>query len=141
VLHDYTGVTPTRVEQVTERALQEAESLVEAVIGAPRTFAGTMVPLDEITASLAEAYGEGAFMSRVHPDQEVRATGSAAEERLDKFRVELAFREDLYRAVSEYAETEEAARLNGERRRLLDHWLRDFRRAGHHLPPQTRSEV
>ncbi|MGH9052047.1 MAG: M3 family metallopeptidase [Acidimicrobiia bacterium] len=141
MLHDYTDVTPARVEEVTERALRQAESLLESVIGAPRTFAGTMAPLDEITASLADAYGEGAFMSRVHPDPEVRATGSAAEERLDKFRVELAFREDLYRAVSEYAETEEAPSLSGERRRLLDHWLRDFRRAGHQLPPETRGEV
>ncbi|MGH8946073.1 MAG: hypothetical protein ACRDVL_07990, partial [Acidimicrobiia bacterium] len=141
MLHDYTDVTSARVEEATERALQQAESLVGSVIGAPRTLAGIMAPLDELTASLADAYGEGAFMARVHPAAEVRATGSAAEERLDKLRVELVFREDLSRAVSEYAETEEAAHLSGERRRLLDHWLRDFRRAGHHLPPDTRGEV
>ena len=53
----------------------------------------------------------------------------------------LTFRRDLYEAVSAYAETEEAAALTGERRRLLDHWLRDFRRAGQTRPPEVREEL
>ena len=63
-----------------------------------------------------------------------RATPAiAAEERLAKWRVELPFREDLYRSLRAFSETAEAAALTGERRRLLDHWLREFRRAGQEL--------
>ena len=36
-------------------------------------------------------------------------------------------------AVRAFADTDEARALEGERARLLAHWLRDFRRAGHEL--------
>ncbi|MGH2358020.1 MAG: M3 family metallopeptidase, partial [Candidatus Limnocylindria bacterium] len=77
----------------------------------------------------------------VHPEASVRDAGTAAEERINKWRVALVFREDLYRAVRTYAGTSEAAALTGERRRLLEHWLRDFRRAGHELEPAARAEL
>ena len=80
-------------------------------------------------------------MARVHPDPAVRDAAQAAEERLAKWRVALSFRDDLYRAVRDFAATDEAAGLRGERRRLLDHWLRDFRRAGHELPVAARAEL
>src|SRR5918992_322947 len=80
-------------------------------------------------------------MGQVHPDTDVRDAGTAAEERINKWRVALVFRDDLYRAVRAFAETGEATGLSGERKRLLDHWLRDFRRAGHELEPDARAEL
>ncbi|MDP8959563.1 MAG: Zn-dependent oligopeptidase [Actinomycetota bacterium] len=143
MLHDYRQVTPASVEEVTDQALQEAEQVVARVEqhAGPRSFANTTLPLDEVTALLGSAYGRGAFMSRVHGDPEVRRVATEAQERLDKWRVELLFRDELYRALRDYAETEDARRLSGERRRLLEHWLRDFRRAGHDLAPEQRAEV
>ena len=49
-----------------------------------------------------------------------------AEERMNKWRVAILFRDDVYRAVSAFADTEEAGSLSGERLRLLEHWLREL---------------
>ncbi len=80
-------------------------------------------------------------MAKVHPDPEVRVAASEAEERLDKWATDLAFRRPVYEALITYADSEGAAALEGTSRRLLDHWLRDFRRAGHELDDDSRTEL
>ena len=143
MLFDYTAVSAQSVEADTDIGLAEADVQV-AGASAPRgrrTFADTMLPLDRALDRVQEAYGRGAFMARVHTDPAVRDAGQAAEERLAKWRVALAFDAQLHEAVRSFAGTPEATALTGERRRLLDHWLRDFRRAGHELAPGARAEV
>jgi diguanylate cyclase (GGDEF)-like protein len=44
-------------------------------------------------------------------------------------------------ALRAFAGTGEAAGLSGGRRRVLDLWLRDLRRAGHELEPSSRAEL
>ena len=74
-------------------------------------------------------------------DKDVRDAGNQAEEKIQKWGVELVFRPDLYRAVKEFSESPEAAALEGEQARFLQFWLRDLRRAGHELDEATRAEV
>jgi Zn-dependent oligopeptidase len=99
------------------------------------------MPLDRIGDLLAHAFARYAFMGYVHPDAKVRKAGNDAQEKLNTFGVEMIFRDDLNTAVNEYAETDEAAALEGERARFLEFLLRDLRRAGHELDPEVRSEV
>ena len=141
MLYDYTTVTPESVREVTDQRLERADQLVAEAIAAEPSFDGTMRPLDLATAELVEAYGRGAFMGQVHNDEAVRDAGMEAEERINKWRVGLPFRPDLYRAVHAFSETDEAAALEGERARLLAHWLRDFRRAGQELSEDDRAEL
>src|SRR5207253_5089809 len=98
-------------------------------------------PIDLAWARAADAYGKGAFMGHVSTDEAVRNAGTAADERLTKWRVALAFRGDLYRAVAAFAAMDEAQGLEGEQRHLLDVWLRDFQRAGQEMDPQVRAEL
>ena len=142
MLFDYTSVTSDTVRRDTEAGLAAADELVDRVAnGSESTFTATMVALDQALDRVQIAYGRGAFMARVHTDTTVRDAGQAAEEQLAKWRVALASRGDLYDAVRRFASTPEASGLTGERRRLLDHWLRDFRRAGHELDPAARAEL
>jgi Zn-dependent oligopeptidase len=53
----------------------------------------------------------------------------------------MVFRDDLNAAVQEYAATEEAGSLEGERARLVEFTLRDLRHAGHELTPEARGRV
>ncbi|HET9416547.1 MAG TPA: M3 family metallopeptidase, partial [Candidatus Limnocylindria bacterium] len=143
MLYDYTTVTPDSVRAATDAALASADALVEGLVasaGSP-TFAATVQPLEAAGAGLVRGYGRGAFLGQAHPDAAVRAAGLDAEERLDKWRVGVLARRDVYRAVRAFADTEVAAGLVGEDARLLEHWLRDFRRAGHGLPDAERQEL
>jgi thimet oligopeptidase len=143
VLYDYGQVTPEQVTAETDDAIAAAEELIAraADSAATPTFEATLWPIELAGAAIAVGYGRGAFMGQVHPDAAVRDVAQQAEERINKWRVGLPFREDLYRAVRAFAETPEAASLEGERGRLLEHWLRDFRRAGQELEAGPRAEL
>ena len=143
MLYDYTTVTPDSVRAETDAALATADALVGGLVASASspTFAATLRPMETAGAALVRGYGRGAFLGQAHPDAAVRAAGLEAEERLDKWRVGLLARGDVCRAVRAFADTEIAAGLVGEDARLLEHWLRDFRRAGHDLPDAERQEL
>jgi thimet oligopeptidase len=143
MLYDYGVVTAASVVSETDVALTEADALIaEAVASAEHpSFAATMIPLDRAVARATDAYGRGPFLGQVSTDAAVRDAGQQADERLTKWRVGLAFRPDLYRAVAAFASMREAEELIGERRHLLETWMRDFRRAGQELDPTVRTEL
>ena len=143
MLYDYPTVTVDSVRSETDAAIEAADEHVARAVnsaGSP-TFDDTLLPLELAGARLVEAYGRGGFMGQVHTDPAVRDAGNDAEERINKWRVAVAFRSDLYDAVRAFADTAEAQALEGERARLLEHWLRDFRRAGHELGAEDRAEL
>ena len=85
--------------------------------------------------------GAAPSWARSTPMPPCATRGTEAEERLNKWRVAVVFRSDLFEAVRAFAATDEAQQLTGERRRLLEFWLRDFRRAGHELTAEDRAEL
>jgi thimet oligopeptidase len=141
MLYDYTAATAATVNEETDAAVARADDLVAKAVAAPPAFDATLLPLELAAAELVGAYGRAAFLGQVHTDAAVRDAGNEAEERVNKWRVAVAFRTDLYEAVRTFAETNEASALTGERARLLEHWLRDFRRAGHELSAEDRAEL
>jgi thimet oligopeptidase len=141
MLYDYAAVTAESVKHETDAALAVADELIAKAIAAPPSFGATMLPLELAAAELTRAYGRTGFMGQVHADEAVRDAGTEAEERIYKWRVALVFRGDLYRAVRAFADSDEARGLDGERATLVEHWLRDFRRAGHELDADARAEL
>lgn len=142
-MFDYTAVTAEGIASEIDAALAQADQIVASAVSAATepTYEATMHPLDEAYDLVMRTYGQTAFMGYVHPEKEVRDAGNTAEERLQKWGVELVFRPELYRAVKAFSETAEAAGLEGEKRRFLEFWLRDLRKAGHELDEATRAEV
>jgi thimet oligopeptidase len=143
MLFEYTQVTAPGIGARVDEALRRADEMVARLVhpATERTYASTLQILDDIADLTSRVHGETAFLGYVHPEKDVRDAGNAAEERLQKWAVDLIFREDLYQAVKAYAATPEAQNLTGERARLLEFTLRDLRRAGHELTPEVRAEV
>lgn len=143
MLFDYTEATAAGVAATVDEALARADTLVTRMVdpATPSTSDTILLTLDDIADLLETTYGQSAFLGYVHPDKEVRDAGNAAEERLQKWDVDLVFRDDFYQAVKRFSATEEAGALTGEQRRLLDFTMRDLRRAGHELAPEVRAEV
>ncbi len=137
------ATTPDEVRALTDAAIAEADDLVAAAVatGGAGSFETVLLPFDEADARLAAGYAGGAFMSHVHVEAAVRDAGQEADERLNRWRVDLLFRDDVAATVATFAASPGAAALTGERRRLLARLGRDLRRAGHGLEPATRSEV
>ena len=142
-MFDYTKVTASGIAATLEQALAEADATVEKLVDltSPRSFAAILAPLDEIEDRFIRTFGKTAFMGYVHPERDVRDAGNAAEERIQKWAVDLLFRSDFYQAIKGFSETPEAEELTGARRRFLDFLLRDLRKAGHELDEEARAEV
>lgn len=143
LLPDYTTVTPADVTEITDAAIEQSDRLVAAVVDGrdDRSYANTMQPLDDLTVIMNDADGRGAFMARVHPNAEVRKAAVAAEEAMAKWGNDLVMRPDLAAAIEGYAESVDAANLEGLQARNLEFWLRDLRRAGHELDGADRDEL
>ena len=107
--------------------------------GQGRTFANTLGALEAATDGVSQASGQYAFMAYVAEGDELREAARAAEERIDKYLVDLSFREDLYETIKGYAERGEAP--GEEEARLLEFELRDYRRNGFELPEAERARV
>ncbi len=112
--YDYRTVTVDSVTKEADDALARADALVERAVASidQPTFDDTLKPLELAGAEIGVGYGRSAFMAQVHPDAAVRDAGQAAEEKITKWRVAIAFREDVYRAVAAFAETPEAQLLD-----------------------------
>jgi thimet oligopeptidase len=139
----FSTVDAAAVERGVDLALDEARGVIDEAVAAQekRAFENTLMPLDLMADIMGKAFTRYVFMGYVHSDKEVRTAAKAAEEKLDSFAVEVIFRDDLNAAVKEYAATDEAEALEGERARQLEFILRDLRRAGHDLPPDVRASV
>ena len=141
-LPDFGAMTPEGVSGACEGAIADCDAAVDAIVGTAdgaRTFANTLGALEEATDGVSQASGQYAFMAYVAEDGALREAARAAEERIDKYLVDLSFREDLYAAIRACAERGEA--LGPEEARLLEHELRDYRRNGFELPEGERARV
>ncbi|MGE3857168.1 MAG: M3 family metallopeptidase, partial [Dehalococcoidia bacterium] len=141
---DYTTATPDSVRAGGEAAIERVEGILDGIVGVSagaRTFANTVLPLDEVRATLALAGGQHGFLANVAPDDALREEARAVEQRLDTYASSIGFRADLFAAVRDYSQTDEAAALGPLQARYLAHVLRDFRRNGFLLGEDERARV
>ena len=135
-------VTPAELMQDCTRALKRAESALEQISLLPataRTFDNTPWALDRAVSDLSDETASDTFLEQVAVSSATRDAGNKCDVLLSQFYVDVYSREDLYKAMKDYAAKK--ASLKGEDARLLDKTLLDFRRSGLELPAQTRREV
>jgi thimet oligopeptidase len=143
-LLDFASLTPDGIREATAAATSACDEAVAAIVAVPaseRTFANTLLALEAAGELVSRVSGTCGFMAYVSDSEALRAAGRECDEQLDKYGIALSFREDLYRAVREFANMPEANALTGEDARLLEHELRDYRRNGFDLPAEQRAKV
>ena len=143
-LVDFANLTPAQIAEGCESAMRACDAAIDAIVaiaGSERTFANTLVALEDATDGVGAAQGQLGFMAYVTADEDLRASAREWDEKLDKYGVALSFREDLYAAIKAFAAMPEARALQGEDARLLEHELRDYRRNGFELPASERGKV
>ncbi|HEX6029899.1 MAG TPA: M3 family metallopeptidase, partial [Tepidiformaceae bacterium] len=143
-LIDFASVTPEQLAEACQGAMDACDAAIAAIVAVPqeqRTYANTLLALEDATDGLSQASGQYAFMGYVSADEKLREVAREWDEKIDKYSVALSFREDLYEAVKAFSESAEAKGLTGEEARFLEHELRDYRRNGFGLPPEKRARV
>jgi thimet oligopeptidase len=140
----FESLTPDTLAKACQSAMDACDRAILELVAVPdsaRTFANTMFALEDARDVVGHASGMYAFMAYVSADDALREGAREWDAKLDKYNVDLSFREDLYQAVKAFSQTNEAQALTGEARRLLDFELRDYRRNGFELPREKRSRV
>lgn len=125
-----------------DKALAEADARIAAIVAVPaneRTFENTLGALDNIIAHVKLDTNMPLFVAYVSTDAAERDLGLAGQEKVQNWAIDVSKREDLYNAVKTYADTKPA--LIGERARMLEHTMRDYRRAGMMLTAEQREKL
>jgi thimet oligopeptidase len=130
------------VARVCDESMATALGLIGEVSAlpadAPLDWNAVMGKLDRARVALRNAGDFPALMAVAHPVDDVRIRAKECEPKLDKLETGMYLDKKLADVVKRYAATKPA--LSPERARLLEHWLRDFRRNGLELDEagQTR---
>ncbi len=143
-LFDYAAVTPDAIREGVDAAIASADRLLDGIVAVPsgeRGFANTVAPLDDLSEVIDDANGRYAFLAYVATQQALRDVAHEYEEKLSTYTTGIGFREDVYAVLSEFAGSDAAGALPEDEARLLEFWLRDFRRSGMELGEQERTRL
>jgi thimet oligopeptidase len=128
-------VTADQTMAVANAALDDIGRLSASQVG----FSNTVGALDDIGFRIGGTMNRLELMKETSTSATVRDAATESVKRLQEWAVGLDYREDVYRVVKDYADTQ--PKLAGEDQRLLEETMRDYRRAGLALPRAQRDEV
>jgi len=134
-------VRAEHIQPAVDRLLEAAQKTLDAIATAPRTYAGTMEPLDLATNELDYATNVASHLESVLGSPELRDAFAAVVPKVTSFYSKVLLSEPLYRALRELAETDEAKKLDPARSRYLTKTLADFRRNGAELDAKGKERL
>ncbi|MBZ5594648.1 MAG: M3 family metallopeptidase [Acidobacteriia bacterium] len=131
------------VEPAIHELVADAQTRLEAVAAEthPRTFENTMRAVDRMTERLDFAMSVVKHLESVATTPELRAAHNAVQPAVSAFYSSIPLNEGLWKAVQQYAGTEEAKGLTGTRQRFLTKTMEDFRRHGAELDPAGKARL
>ncbi|MBA3233015.1 MAG: peptidase M3, partial [Propionibacteriales bacterium] len=92
---------------------------------------------NDVNLALQRAFSSAGVLSQVHPDEDIRTLAEAAEQEAQKVSTDLSLDLELFDLLSSV----DVSRLDPGAARVLDHTLRDFRRAGVDQDESTRQRL
>ncbi len=134
--------TPEALKAAMEQAIQEANQRLDRLAALPAaelSFASTIRELDDLCYPANLAANRIYLIKETSPDASMREQATDLIKEFQDWAVGLDYREDVYRSIRAYADTN--PQLEGEDDRLFNDTLRDYRRAGLELAPEERKAV
>ena len=134
--------TPEAVQALVKQTIATGNAQLDEIGRLdPRktSFDDTARALDDLDHLANTAAHRLEFLKETSPNAALRDAATEGEKALQEWGVGIEYREDVYRAVKAYADTQ--PKLFGEDAKLLEETLRDYRRAGLALPKAERDDV
>lgn len=141
---NFSSITKDHVTDATKEIVEQSKKMLAEIFSvnsSQRNFENTILALDNMYNKLVKVNEVISLLAYVHPVDDIRneCLGSISE--LGKFFNEISLNEDLYNAVKEYSNTDEAKQLSGHRKKYLKETVEEFERNGFALPKEKRSEL
>ena len=134
--------TPEAVEALVKEAIAKANKALDQIAAQDLTkvtFKSTITALDDLGYQAVLAVNKASLIKQTNTNAAMRTAGENAVKVYQDWAVGVDYREDVYRAVKAFANTQ--PKLSAEDEKLFKETLRDYRRAGLELPPEKRKEV
>lgn len=131
--------SPEGVRQAVQTRLDAAQKLLDQVVAVTgtRSTENTLEPLNRLGIQLDEASSIAGLMENVHPDSAVRGAAEKANQDVQAFYTALSLNRDVYNAILAL----DVTAADPATRRLREHALRDYRRAGVDKDDATRERI
>lgn len=128
-------IQASHVEPGLDQLIENAKLNIDQIINqpSPRTWNNTMAAYDVATEGLDWAITIVRHLESVATTPEMRAAVNISQPKVSAFYSSISLNEGLYKALKDYAATDEASTLTGVRKRYLEKTLDGFRRAGAEL--------
>ena len=128
-------IQASHVEQGLDQLIENAKLNINQIINqpSPRTWNNTMAAYDVATEGLDWAITIVRHLESVATTTEMRAAVNISQPKVSAFYSSISLNEGLYKALKDYAATDEASNLTGVRKRYLEKTLDGFRRTGAEL--------
>lgn len=135
--------SPEQLAGTCEQALAEARAARQRFVALPpdTPFLQAVDAFDAIAQPLSPAGGLAGIFFQVHPRAGVRERAAAVEQELSRFATELSLDRAVYERLAALDLTGPEAAGQPVARRLVEHALRDFRRAGVDREEPVRARV
>ncbi len=134
--------TPESIRALADKTFNDFEDRAKKIAAIPeenRDFKNTVLAFEHATSDFSEALQIPIFLAYVSGNAELRKVAQELELKVSQYSVDLFTREDIFRALNEYASKGEKPGV--VETRLLDKTLLDFKRNGLGLEPLPRARV
>jgi thimet oligopeptidase len=128
------------VSQRCRDQLEEAQQQVGLVKAGSSDAPVVLVAWNKAETAIANAEAVSLW-AEVHPDAAVRDLADDLSQQVQKYVTELGLDRDLYAVFHRLATSSDLSGLDADGRRVLEHTLRDFRRAGVDRDDATRDRL
>jgi oligopeptidase A len=134
-------IQPDHVTPAVDQLIAENRALLErlANAGDAPTWEGFVAPLDDANERLSRAWGQVQHLNAVMNSPELREVYNANLPKITQYYTELSQDERLYVKFKAIRAGAGFAALGGERSKIVDNELRDFRLGGAELAPAEKA--
>jgi thimet oligopeptidase len=139
--------TPAEFEATRKREIAAADRRLAAIVAQDKgkaTFESTVGALDDALHPIGNVAYRFSLLKEVEPEAALRAAATDQLQAVQEWFVGLTYREDVYAAVAAFDEAYRAGqrpKLAGDALKLYEDTMRDYRRAGLHLPKEQRDKL
>ncbi|MDP6134240.1 MAG: M3 family metallopeptidase [Candidatus Marinimicrobia bacterium] len=141
---DFAVINEDDIENATEYVLREADLILSEIITVPtaeRTFANTLLRLDDLYNIVSKVSSPLELLASVHPNRKIRDISDVSILIIQKYFIELSANEALYEVVYQFSISKQAHELPLNQQRFLESELRDFQHSGLGLSEYDREKL
>ena len=141
---DFAVINEYDIENATEYVLREADLILSEIITVPtaeRTFANTLLRLDDLYNIVSKVSSPLELLASVHPNRKIRDISDESILIIQRYFVELSANEALYEVVYQFSTSKQAHELPLNQQRFLESELRDFQHSGLGLSEYDREKL